>query len=440
MKKWGKRIVITILVLALLTFSLIGPVDDRPITNQDFYRQTMSELASFRPADFPSKEGWKTAWASVNITPSSPMPMAGYAPRYHFESVHDSLYVRLLALSNGKATAIIISADLLIFPPALRQKIEALNYSHHFLYFTATHVHSSLGAWNDSVIGNLILGQYNDEWLNQLAGKITTAIQSATHQLQPSVLSYYEADAKEYVENRIDPVQGSVDGILRGFKISRNDGTQALLIAYSGHPTNISHLSRALSGDYPGALMQQAQKNKYQFAMFIAGMIGSHRTKFTSEHEFVYCDSLGQRLYRKIESATATNILPADMQTGHVPFYYGPSQLHLLQKWKVRDWVFRLLFQKLEGGITYLKLGHLLMLGMPCDFSGEIFTDDHLGQIAEKKGEKLFITSFNGHYVGYITADKHYGYSQQEEVMALNWVGPHFGNYYSSVIQKILEK
>jgi hypothetical protein len=65
---------------------------------------------------------------------------------------------------------------------------------------------------------------------------------------------------------------------------------------------------------------------------------------------------------------------------------------------------------------------------------------DGLGKIAEAQGEKLFITSFNGDYVGYITYDDHYGRSEQEEVMAMNWVGPHYGEYYSQVIKKILSK
>ena len=65
---------------------------------------------------------------------------------------------------------------------------------------------------------------------------------------------------------------------------------------------------------------------------------------------------------------------------------------------------------------------------------------DGLGKIAEDQNEKLFITSFNGDYVGYITYDEHYGHSEQEEVMAMNWVGPYYGKYYSEIIKKILSK
>ncbi|MBS1487378.1 MAG: hypothetical protein JST43_07285 [Bacteroidetes bacterium] len=440
MKKAIRIVIITAGVLAVIFFSLIGSVDDRPLMQQDFYHQTMAGLDVFSPSLSSSPNGWTTAWKSINITPASPMPMAGYAPRSRFESVHDSVYIRLLLISNGYTTVCIISADLLIFPPALKQKISQLNKSNCFLYFSASHVHSSLGAWNDSPLGNFILGSYNDAWLNSLAAHVNEAILQATRQLHPSTIKYFETDASEYVENRIDPLRGSIDGKIRGLKIVRNDSTKALLASYSGHPTNISHLSRAISADYIGAMVHQAEKKDYDFALFAAGMIGSHRTKFTNEKEFVYCDSLGQRLYRKIKSASTQTISTSNISTGQIQVHYGPSQLHILQKLKVRDWVFRWLFQKLEGNITYLKLGNIIMLGMPCDFSGEIFVDDHLGQLAELKDEKLFITSFNGDYVGYITSDKYYGHSEQEEVMALNWVGPHFGKYYSDIVKKVIEK
>jgi len=59
----------------------------------------------------------------------------------------------------------------------------------------------------------------------------------------------------------------------------------------------------------------------------------------------------------------------------------------VLQKVKVRDWAFRWLFTPLKGEITYLKIGNLIMLGTPCDFSGEIFIADGLGKIAEDQHE-----------------------------------------------------
>ena len=63
-----------------------------------------------------------------------------------------------------------------------------------------------------------------------------------------------------------------------------------------------------------------------------------------------------------------------------------------------------------------------------------------LDSLALSKGKRLIITSFNGNYTGYITRDNNYDHYKKEEVMALNWVGPHYGHYYQEIIKKILAK
>jgi len=439
--RWFAIVLVALLVIVVL---LIGPIDKESLTNQSFYQKTMRGLDTLKPVAFQAKSKLKASWVAINITPAAAMPMAGYAPRDHFEKVHDSVYVRILAIDNGSIQCFMISADLLLFPPALKNKIMAkieAEKGKRFLYFSATHAHSSLGAWNDSVIGNLILGKYDEQWIDSLAAKIVSSINLATVKLKPASINYFEADANEYVENRLDPEHGQVDGIVRGLKIVREDGTKGLLASYSAHPTNISHLSLELSGDYPGALVRKAEEKDYDFAMFAAGMVGSHRIKGVPETEFAMCDTIGSILLRKINSSQNTPLQDSsEISMGVFPVIYGPSQLHVLQDYKVRDWAFRSLFTRLKGDITYLKIGDLIMLGTPCDFSGEIFVRDGLGKIAENQKEKLFITSFNGDYVGYITYDDHYGHTEQEEVMAMNWVGPYYGEYFSQLVKKIIQK
>lgn len=433
-----------IVLLLLISISLIGTIDSTPLTKQLFYQETMRELDTINPIHFKPTSKLRTSWAVINITPNTAMPMAGYAPRDHFEKVHDSVYVRILTIDNGSIQCSIISADLLLFPPALKNKIMeriAQLKSKRFLYFTATHAHSSLGAWNDSMIGNLILGSYNEPWIDTLANKIISALKYSSTQLKPSTLNYFEAPAAEYVENRLNPEHGKVDGVIRGLKIIRDDGSKGLLASFSAHPTNISHLSLELSGDYPNALVNIAEVKDYDFAMFASGMVGSHRVKGISETQFELCDTLASKLFKKIQASENISLKDSvEIATATFPIEYGPSQLHVMQNFRARDWVFRWLFTPLKGDLNYMKIGNIVMLATPCDFSGEIFERDSLGKIAEDHQEKLFITSFNGDYVGYVTYDDHYGHSEQEEVMAMNWVGPYYGEYYSQIIRKILSK
>jgi len=426
--------------LAVVVVALVGPVDDGPIESRAFYQQTIAAASDFAPKVYPAAGGLTAAWARVNITPIQPMPMAGYAPRDRFESVHDSVYVRILAIGNGSLNCFFISADLLLFPRALADRIRARQHAGQFIYFTATHLHSSLGAWDDSVFGNVILGRYNPQWLDSLTDKVVAAMAAAERDLKPARVSYFESDASAYVENRLDPAHGATDGKIRGLAITRADSSRGLIVTYSAHATNISHLSRALSGDYPGALVRRAESRGFDFSMFASGNVGSHRVRGMAEHEFALCDTLAAKLFDKVKTAPLTTLTNATVATGIVSVAYGPSQVHILRDYKIRDWVFRLLFAPLKGNITYLKIGHVLFLGMPCDFSGEILVRDSLDAEARQRGEHLIVTSFNGDYVGYITYDDHYGHSEQEEVMAMNWVGPHYGNYFSTVVKTIIEK
>ncbi len=427
--------------LLVLFFILFSPVDNDPIEAKAFYKTTLAQLDTFRFERRPATTATKTAWFKVNITPSFPMPMAGYAPRDHFDSVHDSVFVRGLVITNGNASVFFISADLLIFPPALKEKIITKYQPQNAqYYFMASHAHSSLGTWDDSIVGNLILGSFNDAYWNQVADNVTSKLKDAQQHLIPSKISYLEPDAKEFVENRLDYQHGAVDGKVRSIKIIRSDSSRAIWMTFSAHPTNISHLSLTLSGDYPNALLKKAEQD-FDFAMFGTGMVGSHRVKGMEKREFEMCDELADKLYNKIKSAPELKLKDSIfMSIASIPVEYGKSQMHVLQNFAVRDWAFRGLLRSLQGDITYCKLGPIIFLGTPCDFSGEIFTEEKLGELAEANGEKLFITSFNGDYTGYISCDKHYGHSEQEEVMALNWVGPHFGKYYSDIIKEIIAK
>ena len=124
----------------------------------------------------------------------------------------------------------------------------------------------------------------------------------------------------------------------------------------------------------------------------------------------------------------------------HVPITFGPAQLRIGKDWKVRNWAFRSVLGGLEGELTYLRIGNILMIGTPCDFSGEISVNEKLSEYAKSKGLNLIITSFNGNYVGYITHDGHYDSINRTEIREMNWVGPYYGQYFAEMINRLVDK
>jgi neutral ceramidase len=444
MKRLLKWLFTFAFVIAVILFSIVGTIDRTPLIEQDFYKEMMDRLDTVSlPVHKPSQK-LKAGWGKISITPDHSMPLAGYRMREQFESVHDSLYARIIGINNGSISCYLISVDLLLFPPAIKQNLEkkiSKEFTNRpFLYFSATHTHNGIGGWNNSLVGNLVLGDYEDAWVAKTTENLISEIKRIEKSMQPAQLSYWEVDAKEYAENRL--LHGAPhDGVLRGIKFGTADSTSAQLITYSAHATSISKLSKALSGDYPNALISQLRKNDNSFGIFMAGMVGSHRLAGLSETEFELVAKAGEVLTQKISDAKYDPAAGSvQITAAHIPIQFGPSQLRITKNWKLRNWVFSSALNPIQGELTYLQLGNIVMIGTPCDFSGELFVTHKLNELAMSQNKHLIITSFNGDYTGYITEDSHYEQLEKEEVMSMNWVGPYYGNYFSEMISTLLKK
>jgi neutral ceramidase len=427
----------SILALAVLVFVCVGQVDEDVVADLELREKMDMRLAGMRPR--VTMGNLEAGWAQVNITPGYPMPMAGYAARRAFESVHDSLYARVISIKNSGPAITFISVDLLLFPPLLRdrlqQKLDSASMT-DLLYLSATHTHNGVGGWDDSFVGKRAMGNFHEEWVESTASKLLQTLVNVTY--QQAQINYWQSDASEMVENRVDPAEGKTDGIIRGIEITRNDSSNAILYTFSAHPTSIDRHSLELSGDYPAAVTNRLA-NRFDFAMFMAGMVGSHRFKGMQQTNYPFLDSVAPIIEDKIEHRSADSALrTASIRFLSVPVEFGPSQMRFAGDWRVNDWIFSSALRGLQGNAVMAEIGNIVFVGLPCDFSGELYTVEGLGQLAASSGKELIITSFNGDYVGYITLDKHYDESRAEEIRALNWVGPGFGEYFTAIIRNLV--
>jgi len=428
------RVILLLLVIAAL---LVGFIDRTPIGERVFYNDMMNRLHVTRLHDNGSSL-LKSGWTAINITPDHSMPMAGYLPRDHFDLVHDSLYARIIVIENGSFRSAMIDIDLLIFPPKLRDMIYERVDSSTFLYLSATHTHSSVGGWDPSIAGGFIAGKYNEEYVSSIADKISEGIKNII--TKNSTIQYWETDASSLVENRVNVDSGKIDGKIRGIRLQRSDSTSAMLFTYSAHSTSIAKERLELSADYPAKVIELLER-KTDFAMFMSGMVGSHRYKFAPLYDYEFIDDVAPKIVAAIDTASYDSAMRSPhIKSRHIPIDFGPSNLRVGKNWSVNDWLFRAAFGKLKGELTCLEIGDILFIGTPCDFSGEIYTVDSLEQYAASYGKHLIITSFNGDYDGYITYDKHYYVSGKEEINALNWVGPFYGKYFSDMIKNVVTK
>ena len=442
-----KRLAVVIVFLIVIVGSLVAPIDYTPLKDQPYYAEMMQRLDTFQLKKHPaSKPLTMVGWSKFSIVPDHPVAMSGYKPRAKFTDVHDTLYARIMTINNGNVTAYFVTVDMLIFPPTLKRMInDRLKPSNsEFLYFNASHTHTGVGGWQPSLFGHFLMGEYQEEWMINVADGIVAHMQLAVENLKVAELFNWQADASKHVRHRLDKSgESPVDGSLRGITILRSDGTKALLYSYGLHPTLISRNETSLSGDYPSEVMASLN-DEYAFTQFMAGMMGSQGSSgfgMHGMHDFELTSMVGKSLAPIIRTADQKLMGSSlDIKTGIIKVRHGPSQLRLTENIKLRHWVFEKVLDPIAAEMKILKIGNILFIGTSCDFAGEIFLKKRLGEKAEAHNMQLIITSFNGEYTGYITDDKHYNTIADEEVRGLNWVGPYFGEYYSEIIKVLIKK
>lgn len=436
-----KIVLIFLAIVLLLGIALVGPIDRTPLQQQPFYQQAMQALDTMTLE--PSiKSALRAGWTKVNISPDGQMPMAGYMPRNHYESIHDSLYARIIVLESSGNVSALVNVDLLIFPPVLRERLELrlaeLNPK-VFLYLSATHNHNGVGAWDESLVGQFALGEFDYQWIIKTSDAIAQAIVNV--KTIPSSIQYWESNADELVVNRIAQKKGKKDGMLRGFMLERADSATACFFTFSAHATTLTKENLTLSADYPSEVIKRLEKN-IDFGMFMAGMVGSHAfASMPPEKEYELVAKEGGLLAESfIPMQVSARLDSASLSAASFEIPFGPSQLRIGANWKARSWAFKSVLRDLKGDLTYLQIGNILMIGTPCDFSGEIAVNEGLHDYAKTKGLNLIITSFNGNYVGYITHDGHYDSINRTEIREMNWVGPYHGKYFAEMVKKLLDK
>jgi len=431
-----------VLLLAAIT---LRPIDDQPLTNYTEVQQTEQE---FEDLSFERSSGNQltAGWEAVNITPENPIHLAGYGPRGPYTNVLDSTYARIIILNNGETRAVIISLDLLMFPRILKQRIEnelkRRGIPEEHIFLTATHTHHGFGNWEKSLAGEFAFGQFDEINMDLMVNKILRGIEHAEKKQSPVTLGFQKINAGALVMNRLAPKTGKEDPYLRLIHIQKHTGAKAMLISFAGHATNLNADNWELSRDYPGVLIDQLESTgQIDFAMFAAGMVGSHNIDIDIPKGHRRIEETGKQLAEKILADTSSITYDSSAVIGGLDMEIGlpASQMRLTKNIVVRDWVFRSIFGPLQANIKALRLGNILLIGMPCDYSGELSVNNKLDQYASSHGIDLFITSFNGNYVGYITEDSHYNTSNHDEVRVMNWVGPHVGAYFTEAIEHIID-
>jgi len=448
-----------ILVLVIVLLWALERVDYSPYFDADYYSKSRSDLDSIS-AQLSLAEGEvEVGFGRASITPGlgageddpgagvfREMPLAGFGSRKgtYAEGVHDSLFVKAVAIRVEEQLLVLIGSDMLIVPPNITEGVtrlvsEKLDINRNQLFFSATHTHSSVGAWSEGFVGKEFAGEANpnvEAWLIRQFGK---AIKNAVEDLQPGQIGSGSFHAPGLISNRLVGEKGEKNSEFIYVAANQNSGKRALLGSFDAHATTLGGWNMQISGDYPGYWQRKLESEGIDMALFFAGSVGSHSPHSIGE-EFEKSRYIGEALADSVLKYMAGTELRESIGLSFLSLGMDLPEFHI----RVSDGL--RLNPALGGklfppiGDVYLqaaKIGDLIWVTTPSDFSGEMAID--YKRAMNNEGYRALVTSFNGAYVGYIIPGKYYHLDEYESRL-MSWYGPNMGPYTHEMIRRMMEK
>jgi neutral ceramidase len=428
-------------ILLFLAFA-IAPVDRTLPQDQPFYEAMFGQIDSvMRKQESSVSDSIRVGFAKVSITPHYPTATAGYVKRKgaRITSIRDSVFVRTMIIQQERKSIAVVSLDMLIVPPILYNRlVDALPDIHYTIdqvYLGTTHTHNSFGQWDDHLVGETFAGKFDPELIEFVTSQILTSIQNAAQDSQPADILYGSVEVREAVTNRLIK-DGEVDPLLHMVEVHRKDGTKGVFTSFSAHATCMSSRDLRLSRDYPGQWVDTLEANGYDFAMFMAGAVGSH-APIAMENGDEKIETMATLLTTAVQHVELKKVEATALRFHRIPLLLGKQQIKVLPDWRVREWLSLPLMGKYTPSLTMLQMGNMIMLGTPCDFSGMLTRPIY--STASRFDKHAFVTSFNGSYIGYITPDDYYDL-EKYETQTMNWYGPGNGAYVQKCLNHMIER
>jgi neutral ceramidase len=443
-------------IVAVCFITIVGPwpTYKSGFKDKSYYKQAIAAIERHGKLSShgPDIGHFEAGWSTHSITPPTGTPLAGFGNRKGKPStgVHDDIFVKALAVSDGKDKAVIVGSDMLIVPENVAEMVrkrvsQQTKLTANDILFNASHNHSGPGAFAPGLASKAFGGAYDPNIPEFLAGAFTEAIVKAYQSLEPAKLMHGSVDAPEYIRNRTRK-DNPVDSELSYMLVEQEDGDRCFLVRYSAHPTILGSDNMQFTGEYPGFLMRRITEKTGAEAIYLGGAVGSMSPRPPEAADpFNRCRAMGTALADKVLRAAANTTQfkdKVDVASIGFPIRLPPFQLRFGKNWRVSKFLLPILGVDADGWMQAVRIGDIALVGTPADFCGEISVD--LKSQVQNRIGNLWVLSFNGDYVGYISPDKYYydkdengGYGYERGLMS--WIGPDQEAFTVSLIMHIID-
>ena len=474
--KWGAILLAGVAFLASI-FIFPRRVNRAGFEDQDYFKHDIAAIDSdagwnnFAPSPGPLNVGWGVA----KITPPKPTPMAGYGDRYGkiSQGVHDDVYAKAVAFSDGTDTAVLIGCDLLLVDHTLAEKIREqvaakTPLKARQLFFTASHSHSGPGGFAPGFMNErAAFGPFDPALPDYLAMAFAEAVTNAYRTMSPASVAHGSVNAEDCIRNRTR--DAPVDPELSFMIVQKEDGARCYVTSFSAHPTVMGPGNLLLSADYPGYLQRYIEKETGATCVYLGGAVGSMGNRVpaaalkalegasaTPDDPFLRCQALGETLARRVldGSANPDSRRAVDVASIGLPIELPPPAWRVVgmfsrglfgPEWGMNPFVMRALGVSSSGWMSAVRLGDVVLVNAPGDLSGEISVV--WKQWAAGHQLNLWTSGFSGGYAGYISPDKYFDevYDKDRkgelayETGFMSLAGPHQEAFFSALMQRMVQ-
>ncbi|MCD6365729.1 MAG: hypothetical protein J7M14_07620, partial [Planctomycetes bacterium] len=286
------------------------------------------------------------------------------------------------------------------------------------------------------------------EILERLAGAFAEAVTRSRNELKPARMNFARAAIAGTVANRIDESFPANDRAACLMLTGANGRILGGMVSFSAHPTCFGRENRKASGDYPG-VVERGMEDKFSGVwLFACGSCGSMKIVSARPRGPKRVADVGGRVLAAsaaiVQSAMADessaaaqpwrpSIIP--IESAVLEVYLPPLQVRISRNWRLSPVISSLV----HGRRTYVQvlvIGRLVLLGMPCDYSGELANRLESAKVGPVES---LVTSFNGDYIGYLIPHGRYHLKHYESRDA-NLFGPWCGEYFDELSRRILQR
>ena len=446
------------LIVIFLLWALQG-LDYTPYFESDYYKITKTRFDSLTSGLDVSKGRVFIGFGKQNITPylngeiDDPssgkfveIPLAGFGGREGAPAtgIHDSLFIKSVAIKVHEKIIVFVGSDLLIMPPEVSEMTgeyisKKFGLRRGDIFYSATHTHSSVGAWSAGTVGELFGGAYNPKVVEWLSSKVSIAIESAVNDLKRGQIGVGNFHAMDFVRNRLVGEDGSVNSDFMIMMASQDDGEKAVLGSFDAHATTLGTWNMETSADYPGYWQRKLEENGFDMAVFFAGSVGSH-TYQSKGDRFDKSKYMGEALADSVVKYSEKIMMKDSIVLSSMTLKVEIPDFHIrvTDGLRLNPYISKKLFPDVgEVFLQTAKIDSLIWATAPSDFSGE--TAIIYKNAMNKKGYKAMVTSFNGAYTGYIIPCKYYHLDAYESRL-MNWFGPGYNPFINYILGEMMEK